>query len=141
MQVQHAGNWIIRFGLWTIFIWIGLYKFTPTEAKAIMPLIENSPFFSWQLNFFTPQTISNSIGFIELLTAALMIAGLRVAWLGDVGYAFGALTFVLTFSFLFSTPGMIKLVDGMWVANGFILKDISLMGACLTQINWRRYIS
>jgi uncharacterized membrane protein YkgB len=134
MQFQHIGNWIIKLGLWIIFIWIGLYKFTPTEAQAILPLVENSPFFSWQLHFFSPQTVSNSIGVIELATAGLMIAGLRYVKLGNIGYAFGAITFVITFTFLFTTPGMFKMVDGLWVANGFILKDIGLMGACLTQL-------
>lgn len=134
MQFQHIGNWIIKLGLWIIFIWIGLYKFTPTEAQAILPLVENSPFFSWQLHFFSPQTVSNIIGVIELLTAGLMIAGLRYVKLGNIGYAFGAITFLITFTFLFTTPGMFKMVDGLWVANGFILKDIGLMGACLTQL-------
>jgi uncharacterized membrane protein YkgB len=80
------------------------------------------------------QGISNSIGIIEIITALLMIAGIKNDTIGNIGYGLGALTFMVTLSFLFTTPGMFKTVDGMLVANGFLLKDIILAGACLSQL-------
>lgn len=124
----------MRIGLWIILLWIGAFKFTPTEAKAILPFIQNSPFFTWQLNFMSIQAISNAIGCIEISTAVLMIIGIKNQRIGNLGYAMGALTFIITLTFFFTTPGMLTKVDGFWVGNGFLLKDIILLGACLTQL-------
>ena len=134
-KTQKLGLQVSAVGLWIIFIWIGVYKFTPTEAQAILPLIENSPFFSWQLAFWDIQTISNIIGTTEIITALLMIAGLKNNLLGQLGYGIGVLTFLVTITFLFTTPGMFKHVDGLIIANGFLLKDIILLGVCLAHID------
>lgn len=133
-RLNNIGHWLIKAGLWIILLWIGIFKFTPTEAQAILPFIENSPFFAWQLNFMSIQGISNSIGTLEIITALLMIIGIKNKTLGNIGYGLGALTFMVTLTFLFTTPGMFKTVDGIFVANGFLLKDIILMGACLSQL-------
>ncbi len=47
-----------------ILIWIGLFKFTPTEAKGIQDVVKNSPFMSWLNTIFSIQGVSNLIGTI-----------------------------------------------------------------------------
>jgi reactive chlorine resistance protein C len=113
--------------------WIGAYKFTPTEAKAIQPLVSNSPLFSWMTSAFGVQGTSSLIGLIEIITALLMCCVLvkripfqRAAYIGGI---IGVVIFLGTLSFLATTPGSFSLHDGMWVPNGFLLKDIVLLGA------------
>ena len=45
--MKDIGFHVSLMGLALILIWIGLFKFTLTEAKAIEPLIANSPFMKW----------------------------------------------------------------------------------------------
>jgi len=42
-----AGALILRYGLVLLLLWFGVFKFTPTEAQAIQPLVANSPLLSW----------------------------------------------------------------------------------------------
>jgi uncharacterized membrane protein YkgB len=40
-QFTQTGYYISLFGAALILLWIGIFKFTPTEAAAIKPLVEN----------------------------------------------------------------------------------------------------
>ena len=128
------GQLIARFGIAIVLGWIGLFKFTPTEANAILPFLQNSPLMSWLLTIFGQQGASNLIGTIEVITAILLIAG--TWWPKPLLYggALGTLTFLTTLSFLFTTPGMITLHDGFWVANDFLLKDVTLLGVSISAL-------
>lgn len=44
-----------------ILLWIGIFKFTPTEAEAICSLVENHPFMPWMYDFFSEKTVSGVI--------------------------------------------------------------------------------
>ncbi|NLR90440.1 MULTISPECIES: DUF417 family protein [Flammeovirga] len=125
---QNVGIEISRYGLVLILLWYGIFKFTNAEAQAILDLIENSPLFSWMLSFMTIQQVSNMIGTVEIITAIAIAARPFSPWASVVGSFVGIVTFVATLSFLATTPGMFKLVDGMYVPNGFILKDLLLLG-------------
>ena len=123
------------FGTALNLLWIGIFKFTPTEAKAIQPLIANSPFTSWMTPAFGIQGASDVIGAIEIVTALLLLcvsiqdrALQRCAQLGGI---LGVITFLCTLSFLATTPGAFSVHDGVLVPNGFLLKDIVLLGASL----------
>lgn len=124
-RLSQIGGIVSRYGLVFIFVAFGALKFTPQEAAAIQPLGAHSPVFFWLYSWASPQTASNVIGVIELSFAAL-IALRRFAPLlsaiGSLGTAFALLT---TLSFLFTTPGM----DPNF--QGFILKDVVLLGAAL----------
>lgn len=37
------GYYISLYGVAIVLLWIGIFKFTPTEAAAIKPLVENHP--------------------------------------------------------------------------------------------------
>ena len=45
INTQQIGNLISKAGLVLVLLWIGIYKFTPSEAKLIEPLLVNSPLF------------------------------------------------------------------------------------------------
>ncbi len=126
-RLASAGQAILRYSLVFFFLAFGLYKFTPQEAAAIAPLMAHSPFLFWAGPLLGEQMASNLIGVIEIAFAA-MVALRRVApgvsgW-GSLGIA-GAL--VMTLSFLFTTPGL----DPQSSDAGFLLKDLTLLGAAL----------
>lgn len=112
-------------------LWIGVFKFTPTEAKDIQDVVKNSPFMSWLNSVLSVQGVSNFVGTFEIVTAVLLLLQLFWTRLSLIAGLLGSLIFLITISFLFSTPGMFTTVDGLLVANGFILKDIALLGICV----------
>jgi uncharacterized membrane protein YkgB len=115
-------------------LWIGLYKYTPTEAKDIQDVVKHSPFMSWLNSILSVQGVSNFIGTFEIITALLLLLQLLWKRLSLVAGLLSSVIFLLTLSFLFTTPGMFTKVDGLIVANAFILKDIVLFGVCLQLV-------
>lgn len=131
IKLQKAGIEIGRYGLVLILLWYGVFKFTNAEAEAIRDLIENSPFFNWMLSFMTIQQVSNFIGTTEIITALLIAIRPWSAKAAVIGGVISTITFLATLSFLATTPNMFKLIDGMYVPNGFIIKDLLLLGFSL----------
>jgi reactive chlorine resistance protein C len=127
-RLERAGTGVLRYGVVFLLLVFGAAKFFMFEAQGIRPLVENSPFLSWMLGAFGLRGTSNVIGAIEIATA-LAIASRPVApTVSAIGSAAGALTFMVTLSFLFSTPGALVPTHP---ANGFLVKDVILLGACL----------
>lgn len=132
--LDRAGTLVLRYSLVLILLWFGVFKFTPTEARAIQPLFTHSPLFAWLYDVLSVRAVSNLVGMAEILIAlliALRPVAPRFSFLGSLG---AVAVFVVTVSFLFTTPGAFALVDGLWVpggAGGFIIKDLSLLGAAL----------
>lgn len=130
-----SGRIIIRYGLVVILIWIGILKFTPYEAGGIRPLAEHSPFFSWTYAFLNTRSFSNILGVIEIMLGfliALRPFSPKLSALGSMG---GIITFLITLTFMVSTPGVIQ--EG-WsfpfisaLPGQFLIKDLVLLGACL----------
>ncbi len=106
--------------------------FTPAEADGIQPLVAHSPFMSWMYLVVSKQGVSNFIGVVELLIALLLALrpiSPRASFIGSLG---AITTFLLTTSFLFSTPGAIQLGQGVEILDGtgqFLIKDLGLLGA------------
>jgi uncharacterized membrane protein YkgB len=65
---------VLRYGLVAILLYLGTFKFTGEEAKAIEPLVANSPLFSWLHAVLGTQGISNLIDVVEIVIAALIAA-------------------------------------------------------------------
>jgi uncharacterized membrane protein YkgB len=123
-----AGIGLLRYGLVFLLLLYGSFKFFAFEAEAIQPLVANSPFLGWLYPIFGVQGTSSLIGVFEIATAVLVATR---PWLPRVsGYASlaGSLTFVVTLSFLFTTPCAL---DPTSPAFGFLIKDIFLLGAAL----------
>ena len=132
-RAESIGLHVARYALVLVLVWIGAMKFTAYEAGAIEPLVANSPLMSWLYAVFSVQTTSNLIGVAEI-AAGIMIA-LR-PWSATacvLGSLMAVATFVITLTFLFSTPGWEPTLGGfpaLSVAPGqFILKDAVLLGA------------
>ena len=117
------GGAVLRYGLALFLVVFGLAKFTQPEAYLIQPWVANSPFLGWLYAITTVQGASNVIGVIEVTLGGLL--AIRHWWprlsvLGSLGAIF---TFVITFSFLFTTPGLSP------DTQGFLMKDLMLFGA------------
>ncbi len=119
---------VLRYSLVLILLLFGALKFTPAEAAAIKPLVSNSPLMRWLYSFLGDQGASNLIGSIELFTAILVASRPISARASAIGSALAVGTFLTTLSFLFSTPGALS---PMHPANGFLLKDVVLLGAAV----------
>ncbi len=119
-------------GVATILIWIGLFKFTPTEAKAIEPLVSHSPLVSWMYKFMSLQTVSNSIGLIEVITSILLLLNYFTPYGGLIGGFLSAITFIITLTFIFSTPNGIEKIDNFILPDAFILKDLMALGISIS---------
>ena len=108
----------------------GIYTgiFTPTEAAAIQPLVVNHPLMSWLYNVLSVQGVSNLIGSVEILTAIAIVFAPYVHF-SRVAASVGILTtFLATLSFLFTSLGTWKVVDGILITDFFILKDLVSLG-------------
>ena len=128
------GYTVAVLGVAIVLIWIGIFKFTATEAKAIEPLVRNHPLMSWMYKLTSVQGVSNIIGSIEIVAAALLLLHFFWKKAGLIGGILSAFIFLFTLSFLLTTPGVSKTVDTMPVTDFFILKDIMALGISLRVI-------
>jgi uncharacterized membrane protein YkgB len=87
-------------------------------------LVEHSPLMSWMYNLLGVQGVSNVIGLM-----ALRPLFPKASFVGSLA---AVVTFLLTVSFLFSTPGAVQLKYAFPVlgdAGQFLIKDLVLLGA------------
>ena len=116
-----------------VFLWYGGMKFTAYEAEGIRPIVASSPFVSPLLSVFGTQGASNFIGVIEVAIGILLAARLFSAKLALLGGLGGMATFLMTLSFMSTTPGVIATHVGplaLSIEIGlFLLKDVVLLAA------------
>ena len=138
-----------RYALVVIFLWFGALKFTDYEASGIAPLVMNSPLVMWLHGVFGIAGTSQLIGVYELATALLIAARRWQPRLAVIGGAMAVLTFLVTLSFMFSTPGVVQPGYGPLALSAmpgqFLLKDLVLLGvsfwimtAALAEVRLRR---
>jgi uncharacterized membrane protein YkgB len=126
---------ILRWVMVVIFISFGMQKFTLQSAQGIAQFITNSPFVSW-LSLFGLRGEAYVLGVVEFVIAALLAAGAFSPILSALGSLMGIATFAVTWSFFFTTPGVVKWsisTDPMaWnLAGEFLFKDIVLLCVCV----------
>jgi len=142
VQAEHpvavAGRLLVRYGLVVVVAWIGALKYSPYEAKAIQPLIANSPLMSWLYDIFSTRALGAALGSAEILAALLIALYPLRPRISAAGSAFTVLLFLSTLSFLFTTPGVLvpsAAGGGFLVLSGlpgqFLIKDLVLLGAAL----------
>ena len=131
-NLMKTGLAIARYGLATIFIWVGLLKFTVYEAKNIEPMVANSPIFASAYQSMGLYNLSNLIGVIEIMIGtmiALRIIAPRLALLGGIG---AIISFIITLSFMLTTPGIWEPNYGFLALSAlpgqFLAKDLVLLG-------------
>jgi Protein of unknown function, DUF417 len=86
-HITAVGTAVVRYGLVVVITWIGLMKFTGSEAMRIQVFISHSPFMSWQNGILSIRAQSDLIGTIEILTAVLIVLNVVSPRLGAVGGA------------------------------------------------------
>jgi len=125
---------ILRWVMVIIFVSFGMQKFTLQSAQGIAQFISNSPFISW-LSIFGLRGEAYVLGVAEFVIAALLVAGAFSPVLSAIGSFMGMVTFAITWSFFFTTPGVVTWslsTDPMaWnLAGEFLFKDIVLLCVC-----------
>ena len=132
-----VGNALLRFSLVLFLLWFGLFKFTPTQAAGIRPLLSSSPLMSWMYRVWSIQGVSDIIGIIEIACAVLIASRWLSPLLSTIGSIGSVITFTLTLSFLWSTPRTLDHIPGFFLPvpsflGSFLLKDLTLLAASFT---------
>ncbi|WP_114784700.1 DUF417 family protein [Vibrio tetraodonis] len=133
-KTDNIGYLIGVFGVALLLIWIGVYKFTPTEAKLIQPLVENHFAMNWLYDLFSIQAVSNLIGAAEIIVALGLIVGIKKPKIAFYSGIAAAAIFITTLSFLLTTPNTWKVSDGVLVTNFFLVKDILFLAVSISII-------
>jgi len=90
LTLERVGAKIIRYGLVIILLWVGALKFTAYEAEGIQGLVANSPLMSWLYS-------------VTSVRGASMIGAIEISAVGSIG---AIIIFLLTLTFVFTTPGV-----------------------------------
>lgn len=125
--LTRTGHGFSRWSLVLVLLAFGLFKFTAVEAAAIRPMVEHSPLMSWLYAVTSERGASSVVGVLEVVTAALLASHRWAPRVAALGGALAMATFVVTLSFLFTTPGIGASPDAM----GFLMKDVFLFGSAL----------
>ena len=128
LHLESLARGVLRYGLVALLLLWGGFKFAAFEAEGIRPLVEHSPLLSWLYPVLGVRGTSALIGIVEI-GAALMICTRH--WrpaLSAAGSLIAVGTFLVTLSFLVTTPGVFSPTNPF---GGFLMKDIMLLGAAL----------
>lgn len=130
---------LLRWALVVIFLWFGGMKFTAYEAGGIAPFVAHSPIVSWLQDLFGVQGSSYVIGVIELSTSVALILGAFLPIFSALGAAMSSVTYIITLTFLLTTPGVAESTAGGFPAisaapGQFLLKDVVLLAASLSLL-------
>lgn len=113
-----------------VLLWIGGMKFYDFEAKAIVGLVETSPFMSWLYSLFSVQGASNVIGGFDVLFALLLGAGILLnnKKLIIVSGLACLSVFLMTQTFLLSAPKAFSSSTLLARLGQFVIKDLWYVG-------------
>jgi uncharacterized membrane protein YkgB len=123
-----AGRGVLRYGLVVLLLLWGTFKFFAFEAEGIRPLVEHSPILGWLYPLLGVRGTADLIGVIEISAALLMCLRRWRPRLSAVGSLLAACTFLVTLSFLVTTPGVFAPTNPF---GGFLMKDVVFLGAAL----------
>lgn len=153
-EIERIGGLIIRYALVLVIFWIGCLKFTAYESQNIFPLVSHSPLMSWVYAIFDLRSFARVLGTVEIIIALLIAVRPvlpKVSILGSLG---AIAMFIITLSFLISTPGVVQPGYGFPALAGnpgqFLLKDVVNIGVAIWTLgeslrasggkpsNWRK---
>lgn len=133
VRLEKLGAGIIRYGLVIVLLWVGFLKFTTYEAEGIKPLVMNSPLLSWAYSVTSVQGFSKVLGSVEILLGILIACRSFSAKVSAIGSIGSIIMFLITLSFLLSTPGAWQPDFGFPylspMPGQFLAKDLLLLGA------------
>lgn len=129
---------LLRWVMVVVFVSFGMQRFTEQSAVGIAEFTGHSPFV-WWLQIFGICGEAYVLGAVEFTIAALLAAGAFVPVLSAVGAAMGVITFAITWSFFFTTPGVVtwslSANPMAWnLAGEFLFKDVVLLCVCLVLL-------
>lgn len=127
-RLAAIGQGVLRYGLAALLLGWGGLKFAAFEAEAIRPLVENSPIVGWLYPLLGVRATSALIGVVEVAAGLLICLRRWRPDLSAIGSLVAAGTFLVTLSFLVTTPGVFSPTSPF---GGFLVKDIMLLGAAL----------
>ncbi len=137
-RIQRAATLTAYAALVLIYLVFGLSKFTAEEAKALVGIVAPSPFLGWVYGLFSHEGFSRGLGVIELSIGGLIAARPVSPRLSVVGGALSAGLFLMTLSFLLSTPGVFNPDAGLFGFFGgpgqFLIKDLGLLAISLLVV-------
>ncbi|OBG62595.1 MULTISPECIES: YkgB family protein [Mycobacterium] len=135
LRAIHMAPVAARYGLVIVLAWFGAMKFTYYESHGISHWVANSPLLSWVYEIMSIDAFGRLNGSIELITAALLAVKPWFPKASVAGGLFASLFFVITLSFMITTPGVGEASAGgfpVLSADGeFLMKDIALIGLAL----------
>jgi len=134
--LMRAASLALYYAMAVIFLWFGFMKFTDYEAASIAGLIMNSPLVGWWHAVLGIKGATVMLGVFEVLTGLLLALRVVSPRISTVGAAMSALTFLITLTFLFTTPGVGEARAGGFPAlsvlpGQFLLKDLVLLTVSL----------
>jgi uncharacterized membrane protein YkgB len=134
-RIDTIGHAFLRYGLVVAIGWIAAMKVTEYEAKGIQPLIAHSPLLSWGYSVWSVDHFTMIIGAIEMTIATLIALRRWFPKASVVGSLGAVFMFVMTLSFIITTPGWEPSLGGFPALSGdvgeFLIKDLVLLGAAL----------
>jgi len=126
------GQFLLRYGLAIVFIWLGLLKLKNSEADYMGEVLSNSSVFGWVLKYVTPYAFSQIVAYLQMaigLLIALKPLARRISFVGSLVAVLVLLlsvTMLVTSGYVWQTgygfPELSKLGQS-------ILKDVVLLGA------------
>ncbi len=131
-----TGALLVTYALALVFIWFGCLKFTQYEAAGIAPLVMNSPLVGWWHSLFGIAGTARVLGVYEILTGLLIATRPFKPGLAAIGGAMATISFLITISFMFTTPGVVQSgFDNPLALSAFpgqfLLKDIVLLAVSI----------
>ena len=122
IRIEGGALVFLRYALVVMLVLGGLAKWTAPEAAGIQPWMSHSPLVSFLYRFLSVQGASIAIGVTELLIAALIVTRHWLPRVSMVGSALAIPMFLITLSFLVTTPAQGS------SDQGFLMKDAFLLG-------------
>lgn len=127
-RLDAVGTAVLRYGLVFLLLLWGAAKFTLGEAQGIQPLVAHSPLVAWLYPLLGLRGTSALFGLFEIPVALGIAVRHWAPRLSGYASLAAAGMFVVTLSFLFTTPGALSPASPF---NGFLLKDVCSLGAGL----------
>jgi uncharacterized membrane protein YkgB len=123
-MLRAVGAFVLRYSLVFFLVFFGALKWSAAEAKGIEPMVSHSPFLLWLYPAFGVQGGSEVIGVVELVIALLIVLRRWAPRASAIGSTAAIGMFLITLSFIVTTPHVGE-------SAGFLLKDLTLLGAAL----------
>lgn len=129
---QQVAQFILRYGLGVVLIWLGLMKFKNSEALQIEQAMTQTVLFAWLLKYLTVYALSMVIAWIQIVAGILLMLRPVSRKLSTWGGAMAMVIF-LAGILVFFTSGLVWQTGygfpELSRAGHAFLKDFILFGA------------